>query len=134
MAVLPGRSLAVTKENLNESRVPPYVLPDPLVAADGTRITTAEGWTSKRRPEILRRFETEVYGRAPKEKPTLRFHVDSEDSSALGGKAVRKEVTIHISTPRGELPLHLLLFIPKKQASGSRFSGAELPWQSVGSL
>src|SRR4249919_878847 len=101
MAVLPIQSFAATKENVDESRVPPYTLPDPLIAADGTRIKTADEWTSKRRPELLRVFETEVYGRAPKEKPELKFHVDSEDTSALGGKAVRKEVTIKISTPRG---------------------------------
>src|SRR5438045_8207285 len=98
MAVMTGQSFAVTKENLDESRVPPYVLPDPLVAADGSRITTADEWISKRRSEILRLFETEVYGRAPKQKPELQFHVDSEDHSALGGKATRKEVTIQVST------------------------------------
>ena len=122
----------MTKENVDESRVPPYVLPDPLVAADGSRITTADEWTSKRRPEILRLFETEVYGRAPEQKPELQFQVDSEDRSALGGKAVRKEVTIHVSTPRGKLPLHLLLYIPKTEPSGSGFSGTELSWQSIG--
>jgi hypothetical protein len=123
MAVLPRQSFAVMKENIDESRVPAYVLPDPLVAADGARITTTDEWTSKRRPEILRLFETEVYGRAPEQKPTLRFQVDSEDASALGGKAVRKEVTIHISTPRGELPLHLLLYIPKTKLPAPAFLG-----------
>jgi hypothetical protein len=123
MAVMPGQSFAVTKENLDETRVPPYVLPDPLVAADGSRITTADQWTSKRRPEILRLFETEVYGRAPQQKPKLKFQVDSVDTSALGGKAIRKEVTIHISTPRGELPLHLLLYVPKSQHPVPAFLG-----------
>jgi hypothetical protein len=123
MAIFPGRSFAVTKENVDERRVPPYVLPDPLVAADGTRITTADEWTSKRRPEILRLFETEVYGRAPKQKPELQFHVDSEDTSALGGKAVRKEITIQVSTPRGKLPLHLLLYVPKTKLPAPVFLG-----------
>ncbi len=113
IVVLPSLSFAVTKENVDESSVPPYVLPDVLVAADGTRITTANEWTTKRRPEILRLFETEVYGRAPEQRPELRFQVDSEDSSALGGKAVRKQVTIHVSTMAGKLPLHLLLYLPK---------------------
>jgi hypothetical protein len=123
LAVMPGQSFAVTKANLDESRVPPYVLPDPLVAADGSRITTVDEWISKRRPEILRLFETEVYGRAPQQKPKLQFHVDSEDHSTFGGKAIRKEVTIHISTPRGELPLHLLLYIPKSMHPAPAFLG-----------
>src|SRR3954470_22458308 len=103
MAVLVNQSFAVTKENVDESRVPPYVLPDPLTAADGTRITTAGEWTAKRRPELLRLFETEVYGRVPAQTPKVEFHVESENSDALAGKAIRKEVTIHISTPRGRL-------------------------------
>jgi hypothetical protein len=123
VVVLTGQSFAVMKENVDESRVPPYVLPDPLVAANGARISTAEEWTSKRRPEILHLFETEVYGRAPIQKPTLRFHVNSEDASALDGKAVRKEVTIHVSTPRGELPLHLLVYIPKGKLPAPAFLG-----------
>jgi hypothetical protein len=108
-----NQSDAATKENTDESRVPPYVLPDPLMAADGTRIKTADEWNAKRRPELLQLFETEVYGRAPQQKPELRFQIESENRDALGGKAVRKEVTIHIETPRGKLPLHLLLYAPK---------------------
>jgi len=101
------------KENVDESRVPPYVLPDPLVDEHGKRITTVDEWIKKRRPELFRIFETEVYGRAPRETPKLQFHVDSEDRDALGGKAIRKEVTITVATPRGQLPLHLLLYLPK---------------------
>jgi (4-O-methyl)-D-glucuronate---lignin esterase len=123
IVVMPGLSFAVTKENVDESRVPQYVLPDPLVAADGAPIHTADEWTSKRRPEILRLFETEVYGRAPEQKPELRFHVDEEDASALDGKAVRKQVTIHVSTPRGKVALQLLLYIPKVNYAAPVFLG-----------
>ena len=113
----------MTKENVDESRVPAYVLPDPLVAADGTHVTTAAEWTAQRRPEILRLFENEVYGRAAKEKPALRFELTSKDGSALGGKATRKEVTIHVSTARGQLPLHLLLYVPKSNRPAPVFLG-----------
>jgi hypothetical protein len=123
MAVQSSPSLAATKENVDESQVPPYTLPDPLVATDGTRIQNAAEWQSNRRPELLRLFETEVYGRAPQEKPELKFQVDSEDRNALGGKAIRKEVTILVSTPRGKLPLHLLLYIPKSEHAVPAFLG-----------
>jgi hypothetical protein len=114
---------AVAKENLDESRVPPYTLPDPLVATDGSRITSTDDWIKKRRPEILRQFETEVYGRAPKQNPDLRFHVENVDRSALGGKAIRKQVTIQVTTPRGQLPLHLLLYLPKSERPVPVFLG-----------
>jgi hypothetical protein len=123
MAALAGQAFAVTKENVDEDRVPPYVLADPLQSADGARISTADEWTSKLRPEILRLFKTEVYGRAPKKKPTLKFQVDSVNASALGGKAVRKEVTIHVSTPRGKLPIQLLLYVPKTAKPAPVFLG-----------
>ena len=42
--------------NYDESKVPEYTLPDPLVAADGTKVTDAETWLAKRRPEILERL------------------------------------------------------------------------------
>ena len=111
MMVPSSASFGATKENVDETKVPPYKLPDPLVAADGSRVTSADEWTTKRRPEIIRLFENEVYGRGPTEKAELRFEVTSEDASALGGKATRKEVTILVTTPRGKLPLHLLVYI-----------------------
>lgn len=39
----------------------PAGLPDPLVAADGTRIDTPEQWWKKRRPELLETFAREMY-------------------------------------------------------------------------
>src|SRR5690349_10672733 len=83
MNAIAHQSALAAKENIEESRVPAYELPDPLIAANGEMVKSAAEWTSKRRPEILRLFETEVYGKAPAEKPELHFHVDSEDCSAL---------------------------------------------------
>ena len=43
---------------------PPYrTLPDALVADDGTRVTSPETWRRTRRPEILRMFTEQVFGR-----------------------------------------------------------------------
>src|SRR3954452_18798102 len=81
----------VKKENIDESKVPPYTLPDPLIDSHGRRVTTADDWIHKRRPEILRLLETQVYGRAPREAPKLEFHVDSEKRDALGGGGIRQE-------------------------------------------
>ena len=68
---LVGAALAVAVQeppaNYDEQRVPAYVLPDPLIKADGTRVTSAHQWQAIRRPEVLRLFATEVYGRTPRE-------------------------------------------------------------------
>lgn len=101
------------KANTDENKVPAYTLPNPLIDAAGKRVTSVDEWKTKRRPELLRLFETEEYGRAPAERPQLKFTTTSEDTAALGGKAIRKEVTIDVSTSRGHVPLHLLLYVPK---------------------
>ena len=47
----------------DESKVPKYTLPDPLVLLNGKKVRDAETWTKKRWPENLRLFESHVYGR-----------------------------------------------------------------------
>ena len=39
--------------NYDESKVPSYVLPDPLTMENGEKIATENDWIEKRRPEIL---------------------------------------------------------------------------------
>ena len=51
--------------NYDEAKVPKYTLPDPLVMTDGTKVTSAEMWRTKRRPEIYKLFQEHVYGTMP---------------------------------------------------------------------
>ena len=55
--------------NYDESKVKAFTLPDPLVCKDGTKVTSAEQWWTRRRPEIVEDFDREVYGRVPKDVP-----------------------------------------------------------------
>src|SRR5258706_11133392 len=41
--------------NYDETKVPPYTLPDPLVLAGGKRVNDANTWQRERRPEIDRK-------------------------------------------------------------------------------
>src|SRR5450759_4527357 len=52
----------------DESKVPQYALPDPLVMLDGEKVADTNTWKQKRRPEILRLFATNVYGRTMVER------------------------------------------------------------------
>src|SRR4051794_666425 len=80
---------------LDEAKVPPYTLPDPLICADGTKVRSTEEWKAKRRPELFELFSREVYGRTPGGRPSeMHWKVTSLDRTALGGKATRKEVTV----------------------------------------
>jgi len=103
--------------NYDEAKVPAYTLPDPLVMADTTRITTAEAWTSRRRPELLDIFAREVYGRTPTSPLPLRAIVDSTARDALGGTAIRRQVTLRFTPGEDGAAIRLLLYVPAN-ASG----------------
>lgn len=98
--------------NYDEAKVPAYSLPDPLVCADGEKVTTAKTWTKKRRPELLRVFEEQVYGRAPGKPRGMKHAVTSLAADALGGKATRKEVTVWLTGKRDGPSLNILLYLP----------------------
>lgn len=98
--------------NYDESKVGTYTLPDPLQFADGKPVRTAREWTERRRAEILRLFETHVYGRSPGRPKDMRFEVFDTEKNALGGKAIRKQVTIYFSSKKDGPKEDLLLYLP----------------------
>ena len=95
----------------DETLVPAYTLPDPLVDADGAPITRAAAWPA-RRAAILDQFATHVYGRTPATAITARATVEEETRQALGGAAQRKQVRLELTHAGGTLTLHLLLYLP----------------------
>ncbi|MSU63358.1 MAG: acetylxylan esterase [Pedosphaera sp.] len=98
--------------NYDEAKVPKYVLPDPLLSTDGSKVTSADQWKSKRRPEILKLFQTQMYGQSPKAPDKLVWKVTSTDTGALGGRATRKEVSIFLLGELNGPSMDLLLYIP----------------------
>jgi len=97
--------------NYDEAKVGSLLIPDPLKCEDGSKVFTAGEWIAKRRPELLRLFEREVYGKTPETRLSgLRFGVLSEDKKALGGRATKREVAIYFSekeSPHAEILLYL---------------------------
>jgi lysophospholipase L1-like esterase len=61
-------------------------MPELMVFNDGTKVTRADQWP-KRRAEIVEDFEREVYGRVPKNVPTVKWHVTSAVEGESGGIA-----------------------------------------------
>ena len=101
--------------NYDEAKVPAYTLPDPLRMQDGSPVTSAAAWFERRRPELLKLFETEMFGRAPGKPEALHFQVVSEEDGALSGIAVRKEIRIHFDAS-DEHYMTLLLYLPRAAA------------------
>ena len=98
--------------NYDESKVGSYTLPDPLVMENGQKVRDAKTWYSKRRPELLHLFEENVYGRRPGRPKDMHFEVFDVDRHALGGKAIRKQVTIYFSAKKDGPKEDVLIYLP----------------------
>lgn len=98
--------------NYDESKVPRFELPDPLIANDGSRVATASQWVNVRRPELLALFEDQMYGRRPGRSADLKFEVVSTERGVLGGKAVREQVTLHLLGAGKPGKMNVLIYLP----------------------
>ncbi|MCZ2155959.1 MAG: hypothetical protein LC114_19010 [Bryobacterales bacterium] len=122
--------LLVAQENYDEAKAGNYVLPDPLTFVDGRKVTTAEQWRTERRPEILKLFEDQVFGRVPANAPFTKVTSLEEAKGVLGGLADRKQLTIQFLHNGFAGPtMRLLLYLPSKRSGpvpvflGLNFSG-----------
>ncbi|MGO9467730.1 MAG: acetylxylan esterase [Isosphaeraceae bacterium] len=108
--------------NYDENKVDSYTLPDPLVMADGRPVANSGQWNRERRPELLRLFENHVYGRAPAAARTIhpKFDTQPDDKEALGGTAVRRQVSIRFTDKADGPRMDLLLYIPRAAGGSNR--------------
>lgn len=71
--------------NYDEFSANPYVFyPDPLTTFSGRKVKNARMWWKVRRPELVRTFEDEMYGRIPDNVPAVTWKVLSEEKSMMG--------------------------------------------------
>ncbi|NOY36723.1 MAG: acetylxylan esterase [Chlorobi bacterium] len=107
-----SHDLPAQEINYEESKVPGYVLPDPLLRLNGEKVTDADTWWEKRRPEILALFEENVYGKVPGELHHITFREISVDKEALNGLATRKQVSILFTGKEDGPEMILLIYVP----------------------
>jgi peptidoglycan/xylan/chitin deacetylase (PgdA/CDA1 family) len=102
--------------NVDESKVPPYTLPDPLLLNNGKRVTTPEEWWHERRPQIVEAFDSEVYGRVPQNIPAVHWEVVSTTKETIGDyAAITKKLVGHVdnaSYPQITVDIQLSLSVP----------------------
>jgi hypothetical protein len=103
--------------NYSEEKVRPYTLPDPLVTASGQRVTSAEQWFKSRRPEILKLYRDEIYGRVPDGAPRVTWEVAETDPAAREGAAIMKRVAGRMGDKPDGPRMNLTVYLPAK-ASG----------------
>ena len=102
--------------NYDETKVPEYVLPDPLVTAARESVQTAAAWQHHRRGEIWALFADHVYGRVPSAKVDVKFEVLETADDALDGTATRKQVRAHFTGNGQHAAMDILIYLPQEAA------------------
>jgi hypothetical protein len=108
---------AANAANYDESKANPYPnLPDPLVLKNGEKVTTAQAWWDKRRPEIVEDFDREVYGRVPRNVPKVTWEVTGTTEEKVGDiAAITKRLVGHVDNrlcPQIKVDIQLTLTTP----------------------
>jgi hypothetical protein len=116
-----GNPNAPNHANFDESKANPYPdLPDPLVLKNGEKVTTAEVWWNRRRPEIVEDFDREIYGRVPKETPGVNWEVTSTTKEKVGDiPVIIKRLVGHVDNsayPQITVDIQLTLTTPAEAA------------------
>lgn len=97
--------------NYDETKVPAYTLPDPLVMDDGTLVTSVEQWEGQRRAELLEHFRREIYGRSPGRQDGQHYKLVLTDENAIGGMATRQEILIYFDGSEDKY-IRLVTWVP----------------------
>ena len=108
--------------NYDESKANPYPnLPEVLTLKNGKKVTTANDWWQKRRPEIVEDFDREIYGRTPKNTPNVNWEVVSIKNDTNNNiPVITKKLIGHVdnsSSPAIKVDIDLTLTTPAN-ASG----------------
>lgn len=111
--LFPAWSMAQAEANYDESKVPAFKLPDPLVTFNGKKIKNVKQWEKKRRPELLHFFTENFYGEVPGELKIDDVHLIEESENALNGKAHRKQVVLSFKKDNHTLDYTILIYLPR---------------------
>lgn len=133
--------------NYNELTANPYpVYPDPLVTFSGKEVKNAKMWNKVRRPEIVKSFEENVYGRIPENTPQVTWTVTSEQKAELGGipvvirnlngrvdnsacPSIEVNIQAQIIWPEGKINLPVVMEFGFISGGLPRAYGNSTPWQ-----
>jgi hypothetical protein len=107
----------------DEAKVPEYKLPDVLTRFNGGRVKSAKVWFNKQRPEILKKFTDEVYGKVPGKLDIANVKVWETSDDAINGLAKRKQLSLFFKKGDRTLEVNVLMYLPKSQQKAPVFLG-----------
>jgi hypothetical protein len=115
--------------NLDESKVPPYTLPDVLKLPNGKEVKNKDEWNNIQRPYIYHLYEENQFGRYPTKKVAIKYRLLESDIHALDGTATRKQVRIYLHPTDTTVYTDVLIYLPNNAKKpvpvfvGYNFSG-----------
>jgi hypothetical protein len=102
--------------NSDESKVSQYVLPDPLILKNGKKVSSVKVWNEQRRPEIVKDFENEVYGKLPENIPGVNWQVVYSRDTMVGNFPIKekllKGIVYNSAYPKISVVINLLVATP----------------------
>lgn len=98
--------------NYDESKVGPYTLEDPLTFVDGRKVATPADWQERRR-EIVRIFESEMFGRTPPAPEAVETEM-FEEGTTLAGLGIRRQYRMWFKADKSGPHVDWLLYLPNR--------------------
>ncbi|EAR00603.1 probable acetyl xylan esterase [Maribacter sp. HTCC2170] len=116
-------SFAQSTPIYDENKVPNIQVPNPLFRFNGKKVNNTRKWIKKRRPELLKFFENNVYGSVPGKLDEVSFKVVEQTNNAYNGRSIRKQVEVVLTKNEHTLRFTVLIYLPKDKSKSPLFLG-----------
>lgn len=90
-------------------------LPNPLITLSGEKVQSQQDWQENRRPEILKLFQTQMYGKVPQKAVTSSFQVDFYKEETLCESSRSKSITASFFNQSDTLSMNIMIYLPRKR-------------------
>ena len=112
-----GSADAPNAANYDEAKAGPFSQPpNPLVMNNGKPVTSAKMWWNQRRPQIVEAFNEDIYGRVPKDVPSVHWEVVRNTRETYGDiPVITKKLIGHVDNsacPAIKVDIQLTLSTP----------------------
>lgn len=108
----PASQVAGIPVNYDEALTGDYILPNVLTLNNRKQVKSIKTWQKQRRPEILKFYEENQFGKMPPRPTALSFNVFDKGTPVFEGKAIRKQITIYFTKDTSRHKTELLIYLP----------------------